>query len=152
MYYTAMKYSSEVKPRAEATPDQAMQALIGAARVWDERLEAALASVDLSLSKLGVLTELVNAGGDMTLGELADRIKCVRSNVTQLMDRLEADGLVRRANHESDRRRIRAELTEAGRAKQKAGSEQLNLVHQEFAKSFPASERAALVEALTVPR
>ncbi len=129
-------------------PDQALSSLLQAAHQWEDRLEASLGSVNLSASKLGVLTELVNAGGNLTLGELADRIHCVRSNVTQLMDRLEAEGLVRRANHASDRRRIRAELTEEGRARQQAGAERLAQVQQEFATACPGPERAALVEAL----
>ncbi|HTR20503.1 MAG TPA: MarR family transcriptional regulator [Gemmatimonadales bacterium] len=129
-------------------PDQALNTLLQAAHQWEDRLEAAMASVELSPPKLSVLTELVNAGGALTLGELADRIHCVRSNVTQLMDRLEAEGLVRRANHGSDRRRIRAELTDQGKARQQAGAEQLAKVQQEFAKAFPGPERTALVGAL----
>lgn len=129
-------------------PDQTFRSLLRAAHQWEDRAERALATCDLSATKLGVLTELVNAGGGLTLGELADRINCVRSNVTQLMDRLEAEGMVRRANHESDRRRIRAEITEQGRAKQKAGAEQMALVQEEFARAISGPERAALVRAL----
>jgi DNA-binding MarR family transcriptional regulator len=39
----------------------------------------------------------------------------VRSNITQLVDRLEKDGLVRRVNDATDRRLRRAALTAAGR-------------------------------------
>lgn len=129
-------------------PDQALNSLLQAAHRWEDRLEGALGTINLSATKLGVLTELVQAGGSLTLGELADRIHCVRSNVTQLMDRLEAEGLVRRANHASDRRRIRAELTQEGQARQQAGAEQLARVQREFADACPGPERAALVEAL----
>jgi len=38
----------------------------------------------------------------------------VRSNITQLMDRLEKDGLVRRRADRDDRRSVLAELTPAG--------------------------------------
>lgn len=142
MYSTGMK---DTPPTG-----QTLMSLLHAAHQWEDRLEAALGKVELSSTKLGVLTELVNAGGDLTLGELADRIHCVRSNVTQLMDRLEADGLVRRANHASDRRRIRAELTDEGRARQKAGALQLALVQEEFGRAFPEAEREALLQALGV--
>ncbi len=140
MYYTAVNKIPG--------PDQALNSLLRAAHQWEDRLEGALATVNLSATKLGVLTELVQAGGSLTLGELADRIHCVRSNVTQLMDRLESEGLVRRANHASDRRRIRAELTEEGRTRQQAGSEQLAKLQKEFSDACPGPERAALVEAL----
>jgi DNA-binding MarR family transcriptional regulator len=49
----------------------------------------------------------------------------VRSNITQLIDRLEADRLVLRAPDPVDRRSIRAELTEEGRARYEKGLEAL---------------------------
>jgi len=42
-------------------------------------------------------------------------LSCVKSNVTQLVDRLEADGLVSRAADPNDRRSRLAVLTDAGR-------------------------------------
>jgi len=42
-------------------------------------------------------------------------LACVKSNVTQLVDRLEADGLVERAPDPNDRRSRLAMLTERGR-------------------------------------
>jgi DNA-binding MarR family transcriptional regulator len=85
------------------------------------RLEAALEPLGLSLAKFGLLTRLVEAGEPLPLGALADRCACVRSNITQLVDRLEADRLVARVDDPRDRRSIRAALTEEGRALQIAG-------------------------------
>ena len=94
--------------------------VIGAAHELEARLEAALAEVGLSIAKAGALQILAAAGDPLTLGELAERNRCVRSNITQLVDRLEKDGLVRRVPDPADRRMRRAALTAAGR---KAGAE-----------------------------
>jgi DNA-binding MarR family transcriptional regulator len=56
-----------------------------------ERLETALAPTGLSLAKLGALRHLAEADEPLPLGQLAERIACVKSNVTQLVDRLESD-------------------------------------------------------------
>jgi DNA-binding MarR family transcriptional regulator len=37
---------------------------------------------------------------------------CVRSNITQLIDRMQAEGLVRRIPDPQDRRSVRAALTD----------------------------------------
>lgn len=85
------------------------------------RLEAALEPHGLSLAKFGALSKLVAAGGSLPLGTLAERCACVRSNITQLVDRLEADKLVVRAGDSQDRRSVRAELTAEGRARHASG-------------------------------
>jgi DNA-binding MarR family transcriptional regulator len=92
--------------------------LLCALRSVEGRLEAALEPLGLSLAKFGVLSKLVAAGEPLPLSTLAERSSCVRSNITQLVDRLEAEKLVVRAPDPRDRRSIRAELTEAGRARQ----------------------------------
>jgi DNA-binding MarR family transcriptional regulator len=88
--------------------------LLGTAHMVEERLEAALAKVDLSLAKAGVLKHLAKAGAPLPLRDLAERHRCVRSNITQLVDRLEKDGLVRRRDDPEDRRSVLAELTPEG--------------------------------------
>lgn len=91
------------------------------AALVQERLEAALVPSGLSLAKLGALRHLAEANEPLALGQLAERIACVKSNVTQLVDRLEADGLVRRVPDPEDRRSVRASVTEAGRSRYVAG-------------------------------
>jgi len=44
----------------------------------------------------------------------AKRWTCVRSNITQLVDRLEADGLAKRVEDPNDRRAVRAAVTPLG--------------------------------------
>jgi DNA-binding MarR family transcriptional regulator len=90
--------------------------LLDAARAVEARAEGALAEVGLSLAKLGALRHLVIASEPLTLSQLAERHCCGKSNVTQIVDRLEADGLVERVSDPGDRRTIRATVTSNGRA------------------------------------
>ena len=101
-------------------------------------MEAALEIVELSSPKFAVLTILVDADDALTLSELAARSSCVRSNMTQLIDRLEADGLVRRVDDPHDRRSVRAELTVLGRERQAAGATQMDAVREQFADLLPS--------------
>jgi len=89
--------------------------IIGAARELQTKLDDALDEIGLSCGKLGVLRVLTLAGEPISLSDLAQYNKCVPSNVTQLVDRLEADGLVRRVSDPQDRRVTRAALTHEGR-------------------------------------
>lgn len=129
-----------------------MFALIAAARSVEDRIEASLSGLGLSLAKLNVLSRLAEAGEPLTLGEIAARLKCVRSNVTQLVDRLEADGLVRRADDPADRRSIRAVLTPEGRSKQQAGADELERAQTAFSASLAGHDKGVIERALTAIR
>lgn len=89
--------------------------VLHAANALESRVEAQLATVGLSLPKLAALHQLSLAGDALPLGQLAERLACVKSNVTQLVDRLEADGLVTRAADPGDRRSRLAVLTDTGK-------------------------------------
>jgi DNA-binding MarR family transcriptional regulator len=141
MYHSYMNHVA-------AKVDPLMFSLLHAARVLEDRLETALSTVDLSRPKLSVLTQLVLKGEPMTLSDLAAGLACVRSNMTQLVDRLEADGLVRRIADGADRRIVRAELTQLGRERQAAGAEQMEKVQAGFAALLMAEDRPVLERAL----
>jgi DNA-binding MarR family transcriptional regulator len=104
------------------------------------RLEAALEPVGLSLAKFGVLSRLVQAGEPLPLSTLAERSACVRSNITQLVDRLEADRLVVRVSDPHDRRLVRAALTAEGRARHDAAATAL----AEAERNLPSDLRESL--------
>src|SRR6185369_106321 len=106
-------------------------AVLHASGVLEGRVEAKLSEVGLSLAKLSALRRLSEAGESLPLGQLADRLACVKSNVTQLIDRLEADGLVSRAGDPNDRRSRLAVLTDAGRKAYLKGSEIQRQAEQE---------------------
>src|SRR3954469_2234026 len=97
--------------------------VLHASSVLESKVETQLGEVGLSLAQLAALRRLAEAGGSLPLGQLAERLACVKSNVTQLVDRLEADGLVSRTSDANDRRSRLAVLTQAGKAAYAKGSE-----------------------------
>ncbi len=98
-------------------PYPAIGRLLGAAHSIEARADAELAAVGLSLAKVGLLRHLAESKEPLPLTALSERCGCVKSNITQLVDRLEADGLVQRMPDPEDRRCIRAGLTDLGRSR-----------------------------------
>ena len=92
-----------------------LMTLLHAANTAQAQVESKLGTLGLSLAKLMALRALSDAGESLPLGQLADRLACVKSNITQLVDRLEADGFVARKADPGDRRTKLAVLTAAGR-------------------------------------
>jgi len=125
-----------------------MFSLLHAARLLEKRWEDALEKVGLSGPKFGVLTHLARATEPLSLSECAEKMTCVRSNITQLMDRLEADGLVQRMEDRSDRRTVRASLTPLGVKRQAAGAQEVDKVLKDFSKSLVGFDQVALMRTL----
>jgi len=124
--------------------------LIRAGHLLEERLESSLSEVGLSAAKYGALHHLVQAKEPLSLSDLAAKVACVRSNITQLVDRLESDGLVRRISDPEDRRSVRAEVTPLGKERHAAGSERVGAIQKEFAQALSDSDRDALERALAL--
>ncbi|HZI99860.1 MAG TPA: MarR family transcriptional regulator [Gemmatimonadaceae bacterium] len=122
--------------------------ILHAAKAIEDRIEGAMSSVGLSMAKHSALSRLEESREPLTLSELAERLSCVRSNITQLVDRLEADGFVRRVADPADRRSVRAELTPLGREKQAAGAAELARVQQELSDQVGNADVAGLESAL----
>jgi DNA-binding MarR family transcriptional regulator len=101
--------------RAGAAKPVDLIALLHTAYAAQAEVESKLSALGLSLPKLLALKALADAGESLPLGQLAERLSCVKSNITQLVDRLEADGFVAREADPKDRRARRAVLTAAGR-------------------------------------
>jgi len=129
--------------------DGLMLAVIKSARHIQDRLEQILESVSLTPAKFQALDALVRAGEPMALSELAGSLRCVRSNITQLADRLEMDGLVKRVDDASDRRAIRAVVTPLGIERHAAGTEAIAELQNELASLVTSADRLRLVEVLS---
>lgn len=119
-------------------------AVLHAANSLESRVESRLADIGLSLPKLAALHHLSQAGDSLPLGQLAERLACVKSNVTQLVDRLEADGLVTRAADPSDRRSRLAVLTETGRAAYVKGTQIRQQAEREIFGALTRDEAESL--------
>ncbi|MEP6494934.1 MAG: MarR family transcriptional regulator [bacterium] len=145
------KSAAPVAPAARGSDsgETSMFVLIGAAGALEAKIESALGEIGLSMAKYGLLRELAMAETPLTLTDLAGCLSCVRSNMTQLVDRLEADKLVRRVDDPNDRRSVRAELSPLGERREAQGAEILKRVQREFMSSVPAADRAALSRVLS---
>ena len=126
--------------------------LLDAARAVEARAEGALAEVGLSLAKLGALRHLILAAEPLTLSALAERQCCGKSNVTQLVDRLESDGYVTRDSDLGDRRTVRVAVTPAGRAAYERASVLLAEHEREIDARLGSGPRADLARGLKVLR
>jgi DNA-binding MarR family transcriptional regulator len=137
-----MNYCRADEPLMPADAGEApVFALLRVARRLQERLEHTLDTIGLSSAKFMALEALVRAGAPLTLGELAGELQCVRSNITQLVDRLEADGLVQRVNDPADRRAVRAMITPLGSARQAAGADAIATLQRELAGRVDTADR-----------
>jgi DNA-binding MarR family transcriptional regulator len=133
----------------------AFASLLQAAHTAEAFLEGRLQPCGLSVAKLAALQQLMEAGGSLPLGQLAERLECVKSNVTQLVDRLETDGFVTRAPDPNDRRTRLAVITPAGRMRFEEGRKLRLDAESELVSALSADEArqlAALAEKLATGR
>src|SRR5258708_39062854 len=84
----------------------------------------------------------------VALSDMAQRLACVRSNMTQLVDRLEQDGLVRRRADSADRRSVRAELTPTGERAHAAATAALDQEQRAIVAGLGSGPAARLKSAL----
>jgi MarR family 2-MHQ and catechol resistance regulon transcriptional repressor len=89
--------------------------LLRASRAVVSHLEPLLAESGLTPTQLGVLEVLLHRG-PLTHRELGRKVLTSAGNMTDVVDKLEGRGLVRRVRDTGDRRNVRVELTEQGGA------------------------------------
>ena len=99
---------------------QAMQAatsIMRAQQIVLSRVDEALRPWALTFARYEVLVLLhFSKEGVLPLGKMGDRLMLHQASITNLVDRLEQQGLVRRAPHPTDRRTTLAVLTDDGRS------------------------------------
>jgi DNA-binding MarR family transcriptional regulator len=101
-----------VEPDPTGTPATEIQAMLGMLFGRQRRrFLIAAGELDLHPAQAGVLLHLATP---LPMTEIAARLGCDNSNVTGLIDRLQARGLVERRPSPEDRRVRLVELTEAG--------------------------------------
>ena len=151
IYHAAMNHFDDPVATPSTTPPAVpgeggatLFSFLAVAEQLYEWVAEALARVGLSYAKYELLKHLRDSKEPMSLGTLAEFQGCARSNITQLVDRLETEGLVRRVSDPDDRRAVRAELTPLGISQVEEGTTQMQLVRARFAASFSGPERAEL--------
>jgi DNA-binding MarR family transcriptional regulator len=147
IYHAAMNYpGSDSRAETQSNPAEAVTLtnFLGLAERLYGRIADALARVGLTFARYELLRHLQDTGEPVSLSALAESHHCARSNITQIIDRLEAEGLVRRVEDPDDRRGVRAELTALGAARAAEGATQIDLVRAQFAANFNGSDRMQL--------
>jgi DNA-binding MarR family transcriptional regulator len=97
-----------------------LRAHAGVVRELERELSA---EVNMPLAWYDVLLQLVEAPHHrLRMAELANRVLLSRSGLTRLIDRLQAEGLVRREPSKDDARGMYTVLTEAGFARLRAAA------------------------------
>jgi DNA-binding MarR family transcriptional regulator len=108
-------------------PMAAVTSVMRAQQVLMARLNALLRPHGLTFPRYEALMLLsFTRTGALPLGKIGERLQVHRTSVTNIIDKLEADGLVRRVPHAADRRATLAEITPAGREAARAATEVLN--------------------------
>lgn len=134
------------QPSENETLD-AMNRLHGAAIRLLRSMRPVDARSGLSGPKLSVLSVLV-FGGPASLSALADAEQVRRPTMTQLVNALEAEGLVRKRPGRTDRRQVCVEATARGRKLLAQGrARRLNDLSARF-RSLSGADRKALIDAL----
>ncbi|MEO8287806.1 MAG: MarR family transcriptional regulator [Chloroflexota bacterium] len=110
----------------------------------EESLDVALAGVGLSATRWAALRSLAEAGDQMPLSRIAEMLSCARSNATQLVDRLEAGGLLIRVTDPDDRRSVSARLTGEGRNRYAAGLDIMREYERSLLGDYTPEERLLL--------
>jgi DNA-binding MarR family transcriptional regulator len=103
------------------------------------RVDATLRPFALTFARYELLMLLTfSRRGALPLGVIGDRLQVHATSVTNLVDKLEDQGLVVRRQHPEDRRATLAEITEAGRQTAARATERLN---REVFENLGAPER-----------
>jgi MarR family 2-MHQ and catechol resistance regulon transcriptional repressor len=89
--------------------------LLRATKAVLARLDRRLSAEALTLTQLGVLEGILHKG-PLTQRELGRKVLTSAGNMTDVIDKLELRGLVRRTRIPGDRRSVRVELTQTGKA------------------------------------
>jgi DNA-binding MarR family transcriptional regulator len=110
-----------------ARPMAAVTSIMRAQQVLMARLNDLLRPHGLTFPRYEALMLLsFTRTGALPLGKIGERLQVHRTSVTNIVDKLEADGLVRRVPHAADRRATLAEITPAGRETAARATEALN--------------------------
>lgn len=137
-----------VRSYRQTLPISLLRHLLRAAREL-ERIGAETAGeFDLSLSELNVIDSLGNTEG-LRMGEVAQRMLVSAPNVTRLVKKLEAAGVVRRSASEHSDREVIVRLTSTGEALfERTYPTGVAAVRQHFEERLSRADQEALLALL----
>ncbi|AHI00884.1 DNA-binding MarR family transcriptional regulator [Kutzneria viridogrisea] len=114
-------------------PSGAMAAVTSVMRVQQilqSTVDGALRPHGLTFARYEALVLLTfSRRGSLPMRVMGERLQLHPTSVTNIVDRLEADGLVKRVPHPSDRRTTLVEITEAGRQRREEATASITAVN-----------------------
>ena len=132
------------------------EVFLGVLRTGDALLTGeveVLRTAELSFAQYNVLRILRGAGASgASCGEIAERMVNRDPDLTRLLDRLEARGLVRRERDSEDRRVVVATITAAGRDLLGHLDAKVAAVHREQLRHMSRTQLETLSELLALAR
>lgn len=126
-----------------------LELLLKSEKITWARLDAACRSVHLTRAKFSALKVLAQSDVPVPLSQMAEHLFSVRSNATQMVDRLAAEGLVQRVFDPKDRRAVLAQITEEGRQRYDACRLAIREVEREILEQFGPEEREQFISLLS---
>jgi DNA-binding MarR family transcriptional regulator len=105
----------------------AVTSVFRAQQIYLARIDAVLRPVGLTFARYEVLMLLLfSRNGSLPLNKVGARLQVHPTSVTNAVDRLEAQGLLRRVPHSRDKRTTLAEITDEGREVALKATEEVN--------------------------
>jgi DNA-binding MarR family transcriptional regulator len=136
-------------PDAPLDAMSAVTSIMRAQQVLLARLNETLRPFDLTFPRYEALMLLLfTKQGRLPLGKIGERLQVHRTSVTNIIDKLERDELVRRVPHEQDGRTTLAEITSEGRRVARAATDALHAFEFGMGALAP-SDQEAVVRLLT---
>lgn len=129
-------------------PLRLLRALVQTGKLVELHLDGVLDEADLSLTRLFTLNRLEQAAEPLSLSNLAACLAFVKSNATQVIDRLEKEQLVKRVPDSTDRRCTRLALTDEGQQRHEIGLETIQPFIDRLNTIYTAEEQGLLVRLL----
>lgn len=143
--------AGDPKHREIDTPRQAWRTYWEATALLRDRLEKTLKEeMKLGLTDYNLLLVLIEAGGSMRMGELANRLVFAPSRITYRVKHLNERGLVTRESEDNDRRGALAAITDDGRTLFREAAElHSSQVEELFLNHLEPGEDEALLKVFT---
>ncbi|MCY4071735.1 MAG: MarR family transcriptional regulator [Chloroflexi bacterium] len=102
----------------------------------------------LTPTQLFFLKRLYEAGAPQPISFFADGVFSNRSNASQMIDRLQAEGYVERVKNPKDRRSVLVQLTDSGAEELELGHARHQQLAQSLFEPFSEEERDAAIRTL----
>jgi DNA-binding MarR family transcriptional regulator len=136
----------------DSTAMAAVTSVMRVQQILQSAVDNALKPHGLTFARYEALVLLTfSKRGSLPMRVMGERLQLHPTSVTNIVDRLEAEGLVKRTPHPTDRRTTLAEITEAGRERRAAATASVTSI--EFGLSgLTAKQTVALTDLLAKVR